>query len=200
MVHRTIRLVAIVVLAATTVGCGLLGPSATAKFYTLSSMAKPEGEPSASYAVGVGSVSIPSAVDRPQFVVQVSENRVELDEFNRWAGPLDETIARAVAGNLAVLLGTEDVAVAPLANLNPVYLVTIDVQRFDSLRGEAVIVDALWAARQTKGKAIRNGRTLTREKVKDDSFDALAAAHSRALARLSEDIAVAIQTMAEQKK
>lgn len=196
MAHRTIGLLLITLLAATWAGCGA---STTSKFYTLSSTAKAEGAPEASYAVGVGPVSVPSSVDRPQFVVLVGENRVEIDEFHRWAAPLDETIARAVAGNLAVLLGTADVAVAPLASLNPAYLVSIDVQRFDSIPGEAVVVDAVWAVRQTKGKQgqARNGHTAAREAVHDASYDALAAAHSRALARLSSDIAAAIHGMTD---
>ena len=73
----------------------------------------------------------------PQFVVQVAPNRVEVDEFNRWAAPLNDSIARAVAGDLAALLGTPDVATAPLANFNPAYRVTINVQRFESVSGEA---------------------------------------------------------------
>ena len=108
--------------------------SAPARFYTLDSTATPDGAPAAHVAVMVGPVSVPAAVDQPQFVVQVAPNRVEVDEFNRWAAPLSDSIARAVAGDLAVLLGTPDVATAPLANFNPAYSVTIDVQRFESTR------------------------------------------------------------------
>jgi uncharacterized lipoprotein YmbA len=77
----------------------------------------------------VGPVSVPASVDRSEFVVQVAPNRVEIDEFNRWASPLGESIARTVAGDLAALLGTPDVATAPFANFDPAYRVTIDVQR-----------------------------------------------------------------------
>ena len=64
-------------------------------------------------------------------------NRVDVDEFNRWAAPLNDSIARVVAGDLAVLLGTPRVATAPLANFNPAYRVTIDVQRFESVHGRS---------------------------------------------------------------
>ena len=66
----------------------------------------------------VGPVSIPAEVDRPQFTVQVAPNRVAIDEFNRWAAPLNENIARVVAGDLAALLGTPRVAACPLANFD----------------------------------------------------------------------------------
>ena len=81
----------------------------------------PERRAGARAAVMVGPVSIPAAVDQPQFVVQVASNRVEIDEFNRWDAPLNDSIARAVAGDLTVLLGTPNVAAAPFANFDPAY-------------------------------------------------------------------------------
>ena len=189
MASRKAHQLSIAFVAAVAAGCA----SATARFYTLDSTAKADGAPAAHYAVLVGSVSVPPSVDRPQFVVQVAPNRVDVDEFNRWAAPLNDAIARAVAGDLAVLLGTQDVAVAPLSNFNPDYRVSINVQQFDSVQGEAVVVDAVWAVSPTKGGDTRSGRTVARETVQGKGFDALAAAHSRALAKVSGDIAAAIQ-------
>jgi uncharacterized lipoprotein YmbA len=170
--------------------------SAPARFYTLASTATADGAPAAPYAVLVGPVSVPASVDRSEFVVQVAPNRVDVDEFNRWAAPLSDGIARAVAGDLAVLLGTSDVAVAPLANFNPTCRVTINVQRFDSVQNQAVLVDAVWAVHQTAGGGTRTGRTVARENAQGEGFDALAAAHSRALAAVSADIAKAIRAHA----
>jgi uncharacterized lipoprotein YmbA len=170
--------------------------SAPARFYTLASTATTSDAPAARYAVIVGPVTIPSSVDRPEFVVQVAPNQVEIDEFNRWAAPLGNGIARAVAGDLAVLLGTRDVAVAPLANFNPAYRVTIDVQQFESIPGQTVRIDAVWAVHATASGKTRSGHTLASEAVQGPSYDALAAAHSRALATLSTDIAAAIQAAA----
>lgn len=194
MTSRMIYLASIAFVALAAVGCGA---SAPARFYTLSSTATTNDAPAARYAVLVGPVSVPAAVDRPQFVVQVAPNRVELDEFNRWAAPLDDGIARAVAGDLAVLLGTPDVVVGPAANFNPTYRVTIDVQSFESVPGEAVLIDALWTVRTVAGGATRSGRTTAREAVQGTDFDSLPGAHSRALATLSGDIAAAIRTAAQ---
>jgi uncharacterized lipoprotein YmbA len=180
----------------TAAGCA----TAPARFYTLDPTVTATDEAPMRSAVLVGPISIPASVDRPQFVVQVAPNRVEVDEFNRWAAPLNDAIARAVAGDLAVLLGTSEVAIAPLANFNAAYRVTIDVQRFESIQGEAVVVDAVWAVRRVAGGETRSGRTLARETVQGKSFDALAGAHSRALARVSNDIAAAIRTDAAAKQ
>src|SRR5437868_12144526 len=125
---------AIVLLA----GCA----TATAKFYALTSTAAADGAPAVACAVMVGPVSVPASVDRPELVIEVAPNRVELDEFNRWASPLSDAIARTVAGDLAVLLATPDVAVAPLANFQPDFRVTINVQRFDTVPEKSVLIDA----------------------------------------------------------
>ena len=88
--------------------------------------------------------------------MQVAPNRVTVDEFNRWAAPLDESIARTVAGDLAVLLGTPRVATGPLANFEPAYRVTIDVQRFDSIPGrKRRSTRSGWCAGR---RAVRRGR------------------------------------------
>ena len=196
MGSRITHIFSIALFAIAAVGCGASAPS---RFYTLDSTASPEGSPSANYAVAVGPISIPASVDRPQFVVQVAPNRVTVDEFNRWAAPLDDSIARAVAGNLAVLLGTPRVAGAPLANFDPAYRVTLDIQRFESVPGESALVEAVWTVRKLAGGATRSGRTVAREPVQGQGFDALAAAHSRALAKVSGDIAAAIQAEADSK-
>jgi uncharacterized protein len=190
MASQKTHLLWIAFVAAVAAGCA----SATAHFYTLDSTATAHDAPVARYAVLVGPVSVPPAVDRSQFVVQVAPNRVNVDEFNCWAAPLSDGIARAVAGDLAVLLGTPDVAVAPLANFNPLYRVTINVQRFESVLGEAVLIEAVWAVHTTAGGKTRSGRSVAHEAVQSKGFDALAAAHSRALAKVSGDIAAAIRT------
>jgi hypothetical protein len=45
---------------------------------------------------------------------------------------------------------------------------------------------------RTKDGRARTGRTTVREAAPDKSYEALAAAHSRAVARLSRDIADAV--------
>jgi uncharacterized protein len=173
--------------------------SAPSRFYTLNSTAQADGSPAADYAVVVGPVSIPAEVDRPQFTVQVAPNRVAVDEFNRWAAPLGDNIARAVAGDLAVLLGTPRVAEVSLANFNPAYRVTIDIQQFESVSGKSATIEAVWVVHKSVGGASQSGRTVASEPVSGDDFDALAAAHSRALAKVSADIAAAIRAEADAK-
>jgi uncharacterized protein len=187
--------ISIAFIAAAASGCS----TAPSRFYTLDATAAPDGATPVGDAIMVGPVSVPAAVDRPEFVVQTAPNRVDVDEFNRWAAPLNDAVAQVVAGDLVKLLGTPNVAAAPMANFDPAYRVTIDVQRFDSVPGQAAMLEAVWTVHKTSGGETRSGRTVAREPVQGDGFDALAAAHSRALARLSGDVAAAIRAEAVAK-
>jgi uncharacterized protein len=140
---------------------------------------------------------VPAAVDRPQIVVRLAPNQVAIDEFHRWASPLPDAIARVVAENLAAMLGTPHVTVfsRPTA-AGARYRVQIDVLRFESAPGEAATLDAVWTVRSTKDGTTRSGRTTVREPVPDRGYATLAAAHSRALGRMSADLAGAIGGMA----
>jgi uncharacterized protein len=187
-------MVSIALFAAAASGCGTTAPS---RFYTLDATAVSDGAAPVNYPIMVGPVSVPAAVDRPEFVVQTAPNQVDVDEFNRWAAPLNDAVAQVVAGDLVKLLGTPNVASAPMANFEPAYRVTIDIQRFDSAPGQAATIEAVWTVRRTVGAETRSGRTVAHETVAGEGFDALAAAHSHALAKMSGEIATAIRAEAE---
>jgi hypothetical protein len=168
--------------------------SPAARYYKLSALATPAA-PASAVSVAVGPVSIPAIVDRPQFIVSAGPNEVRVEEFQRWAAPLADDIGRVVAENLVVLLGSPRVALFPQQAAEDVqYRVVIAVQRFESEPGEAARLDALWRVRRTSDGASQSGRTTLRE-AGAGGYEALAAAHSRALARLSQDIAAAIRAL-----
>jgi hypothetical protein len=173
-------------------GCASTPPS---RFYTLSAVT--ETAPTASeISVAVGPVSVPAVVDRPEIVVTTGANQVKLDEFNRWASPLQDHISRVVAENLVAMLGTPRVTQFPQnANADADYRVAIEVQRFDSTPGEAALLDAVWTVRRAKDAQTKTARTTIREQTREKDYDALAAAHSRAVARLSQDIADMIRAL-----
>ncbi|HUN57112.1 MAG TPA: PqiC family protein [Candidatus Binataceae bacterium] len=197
MLRRIVHLIAAFACATVIAACGTSAPP---RFYTLDASATASGLPATGGNVTVGPVTIPASVDQPQFVTQNGPNRVDVDEFNRWASPLNDNIARVVAENLVALLGTPNVAVGPLANFIPDYAVAIDVQRFESVRGQRTELDAVWTIHDKARGTTQSGRTSANETVADDSFDALAAAHSRALSMLSDDIAKAIRADANRAR
>jgi uncharacterized lipoprotein YmbA len=181
------------VLISLATGCG---STPAPRLYTLSAGTGP-ATTSSNISVSVGPVSIPAVVDRPQIVVATGPNQVRLEEFNRWAAPLQNSIARVVAENLVAMLGTPRVTLSPQTlSADADYRAAIEVQSFDSLPGEAAVLDAVWTVRRVKDGKAETGRTTVRETVQEKGYDALAAAHSRALARLSRDIADALRALA----
>jgi uncharacterized protein len=188
-------------MAAAMAGCA----SAPSHFYTLNAAAKGDGGSPVPCAVLVGPVFVPASVERPQFVLTTATNRVELEEFNRWAAPLGESIARVVSANLGVVLGTTRAASAPVPNFGPAYQVTIRIERFESALGSGkvsgeALVDAVWTVRNPSATSVDTGHTVAREPAPGNDFESLAAAHSRALAKVSSDIAVAIRMAESEKK
>jgi uncharacterized lipoprotein YmbA len=144
----------------------------------------------------VGPITLPEVVDRPQFVLRAGPNEVTIVELHRWAGPLKSEISRSIADNLAADLNVKRVAAYPQnAGDNADYRVLIDIQRFDSTLGESVMIDALWTIRHASDGVTRTGRSSARESSGGGNYDALVAAHSRALATISREIAEAIRAM-----
>jgi len=180
---------------------GLFGgcsSSPTSSFYRL----KPDAtlaamgatNTSAPLYVVVSPVTIPELVDRPQIVVSLADDQVKPSEFQRWAEPLKSNIQRTIAADLGALLGSEHVGVFDVDTSGPpTWRVRVDVMRFESVQGEASTVDALWTIWPPKNTKPIFGHTLAREPVQGQGYDALVAAHDRALASVSRDIAVAIE-------
>jgi uncharacterized lipoprotein YmbA len=183
---------ALCVVVAVAAACASTPPS---RFYTLSPTA-PAGTTASKLSVVVGPVSIPAIVDLPQMVVSMGANQVSIDEFNRWASPLPNNISRVVAENLVLLLGTPRVSQFQQSlNADGDYRVAIEVQSFDSALGSAATLNVVWIVRRTKDGKAQTGRTTVTEPTGAAGYDALAAAHSRALGRMSQEIADVIRAL-----
>jgi uncharacterized protein len=187
---RRIAIVAMWTLVALTSGCA----SSPSRFYTLSPDAPATSTAdatSSTLTIIVGPVTIPAIVDMPQIVISKSTNQVAADQFNLWASPLRNNIALVVGANLAALLGTPNVS--SVLRVDADYRVEIDVQIFESVPGDAATVSAMWTVRRVKDGKTQTGRTTVREPSPEKSYQALAAAHSRALNHLSAEIADSIR-------
>jgi len=172
--------------------------SPAAKFYTLSATATPAST-SSRLSIVVGPVAVPPVIDRPQIVVTTGANQVTIDEFNRWASSVQDNLARVVAENLAAILGTARVTQYQSAlGVDAEYRVQIDVRNFESAPGKYASLDAVWTVRRLKDGKTETGRTGVREPVDGDGFEALAAAHSRGIAKMSQEIADAVRMLARE--
>ena len=165
------------------------------RFYTLTATAAPAATPSA-LVVAVGPVTVPATVDRPEIVVSAGRNELIPADFHRWASPLQDNFSRVIAEDLGLILGSPRVGRFPPAlGVDADYRVFVDVRSFNSTLGEAAAIDAMWTVRRMKDKKTLSGRTVARESTADGSYQALAAAHSQAAAKMSRDIADAIAAL-----
>ena len=188
---RRSRWPALLIAGALLSGCG---SSPVTRFYTLSPAAAPAaGEARGSMTVVIGAVSLPDGLDRPQIVLRGASNQVTFSEFERWLGSPKDEVALAVAGGLQQALRGASVFAGPLSTgMSADVIVLLHVQRFDSVLGDAATVEAAWQVIPAKGKP-RAGHSSVREPAGGPGYDALVAAHSRALTAVGRDIATAIR-------
>lgn len=192
----TLRAGAALLAALALAGC--LGPGTTTppRFFVLSAVeaTPPAASPREGPALGVGPVSFPDWLDRPQLVTRVGANEVRLAEFAHWAEPLDETFTRVLATNLARLVPTERVAVYPWSRSTQIDArVEMQVLHFEAATTGDVTLEAVWRLLRGDGREITPARrSLHVASAGSDAPDAVVAAMSRALAALSRELAAAI--------
>ncbi|CAG4893630.1 hypothetical protein R69919_03619 [Paraburkholderia gardini] len=141
----------------------------------------------------IGPVTIPDIVDRPQIVTRVDANEVEINEFARWAQSLKGGIARVIAADLGALLNSQQVSVFegwddPLTT----WRVRLDVVNFESVPGRDVTVDVQWAVRPPGKTRPVLGHSVAHEVISGPGYEPIVAAHDRALASVSRDIAAVV--------
>jgi uncharacterized protein len=159
----------------------------------LSSVVKPD------LTIGVGPVTLPPYLDRPQIVTRASLTKLELGEFDQWAAPLQDTFARVLAENLSLLLGTDRVLLHPWPRTTDVnYQVTVDVIRFDGGVGGEVVLAVRWSLIGADGKELTMRKTRFQAPANPQDYEATVTAMSRILEDLSRDIAATLQTTAHQ--
>lgn len=145
-------------------------------------------------AIGVERVELPAHLNRSQIVTRTTDYRLDLSESHQWAEPLKDSVSRVIAVNLSNMLESNRVFVVPRRGKVPLeFRVTVDVARFDGVLGEAAILDARWTLfRGDLAEPLLSKVTIITERTDGSGYDALVAASSRTLERLSREIAEAI--------
>lgn len=148
-------------------------------------------------AIGLGPITLPDYLDRPQIVSRASDSRLVLSNEHRWAEPLNASFGRALLANLEQAAPGQNIALHPWrASLAVARQVRIDVTRFDRDVGGSFHLNARWSV-STPGP---DDTTPTRQSDievavtgKDDDYDALLIAANAAVAQLATTIATQLQ-------
>ncbi len=189
----------LLLLAATLMAVGCLRTQTAVEYYTLAPLApaEPAAVVTPGFNVAVRPVAIPDILERPQIVTRTGENTVSVSDFERWAGTLRKDFTRVLVENLNLLLredrgavSTDDIV------LDPDFLVAVNVNRFDGRLGESVWLSAVWSVKPQKGAGPLSVRkSMIEEPIRGPGYGELAAAHSRAAAVLSREIADEIRRL-----
>jgi uncharacterized protein len=199
----SILIVTVALLLPTLVGCGSSSPT---RLYVLSADAEKSGTASG-IAIGLGPLTLPKYLDRPQIVTRIASNSLSQGDFDQWGGDLNDNITRVLAINLANLLGTDRVSLYPWRDPAAVgYQITLDITQFEQDANGGAALDVFWSLIDpSSGKILLMRRSTYQENGapgasggsgdtgRAEAHGAAAAAMSRDLAALSRDIATAIR-------
>jgi hypothetical protein len=174
------------------------------RYYTLNPFSEmqpdiPQSVSGTTLAIGVGPVEFPKSLDRPQIVTRISQHRVAVSEFHRWAGSFSEDFLRVLAKNISMLLPKDRVAAYPWTDqFSPTYSIQLIVDQFDGRFGGDVVLNVTWSVWNQKdaNRAIFK-HTHIKEPVSAGDYDALVAAQSRAIGTLSRAIVEELERVSD---
>jgi uncharacterized lipoprotein YmbA len=145
----------------------------------------------------VGPVKIPEYLDRPEMTTRSTPYSLQFAEFDKWAEPLEKSLARVLAENLSILLSTDRVVVFPWAgSVHVLYQVTVDVEQLEyTSDGKALLVAGWSVFGNDGGKLLAIKRSRIIVPVQSTGFEAIASAQSRAVGDMSREIAAGLESL-----
>ena len=205
MIKKTLtRSVAITLGIAMLFQLGCAGRSKQVRFYVLNPVAdtvpamKNGAEIGSDFSIGVSPVSLPKYLKKQQIVTRRGANELQLAEYDRWAGKMEEDIGMVIAENLSHMLGTDKVLASPA--LDPIardYDIKIDITRFDGRLGGDIELTVRWSVIDNGGKVVYGVKaTHIIEPTRGGDYEHLVDALSRALASFSREVAAVIKELA----
>jgi hypothetical protein len=168
------------------------------RYYTLESSTEPSVQPASGLTVGLGPVTLPGYLSRPSLVTRMDGTQVRYAEGERWAEPLGKQFNRTLSEDLSRALGGAriiDYAWYPGAPVD--VAVAVNVLAFENDATGAATLNAGWTLREPHSRQVEyEGQSAIVEPAAgtpgEAKGDAAVAALSRALARLSSELALAI--------
>jgi uncharacterized lipoprotein YmbA len=190
--------------AVVTLGAGLtlMGGCASqpSRFYLLNSLPSaqavyPTTSTGQGPALGIGPVTLPKYLDRPQIVTRAGPYQLQFGEYDRWAESLDTNFSRVLAENLSLLTPTDRVAIYPWPRGTPIdYQVSIEVAQFAGQRGGESVLIASWTLFRGEGQeALVSRKSRYSAPAAGEAYEAMVAAMSQTVADVSREIASAIR-------
>src|SRR5262249_33254623 len=193
---RVLALCSVVLLGLS--GCTSSPPT---RLYVFPSLTEAETAPPAApraLTIGVGPVTLHPYLDRPQIVTRASRTRLLLGEFDQWGAPLHDSVTRALAAQLSVLVPTDRVVRHPWSRTTvPEYQVTVDVLQFDAGPSGEVVLAARWQILNADEQILVMRQSRFTAAAGGPAYEAIVTAMGRTLDALSRELAAALLTIAQ---
>jgi uncharacterized lipoprotein YmbA len=189
------RLAVLVLMPLSLIGCA--GTSPPTHFYALeagSAVAPAVSHPD--LAIGLGPVTLPDSLDRPQILVRPEPYRRELSEFDRWAGDLKGNLTRVLGVRLGGLLGSRRVFLYPWPHYRHLdRQVQVDLLTLEGRPGGQAELRGSWTLLDGDGQQELHLDAFDwHQPVAGNDYRALVAAMSTLVDRLAGRIAEVIVT------
>ena len=167
-----------------------VGSTPPSRFYSLEPLAAAEAPVGRVANLAIGPISLPEGLDRSQMVTRLSEFEMRVDEYARWAEPLDAAVGRVLGSNLGALLDAQWVAMVPGdGSSGDALRVSVQVLKFEADERSSTLEARwqVWSGRAGGPVATRKSTCVAERKAGDAA--GVAAAMSENLAQLAREVA-----------
>jgi len=150
------------------------------------------------HIIGIGPIKFPKYLNRTQLVYYSGTNKLVINEFDRWAEPLDQNFNRVLRTNLTRLVSSSYATGYPWKRAMPIqYQVIMEVHQFEMQSDGTVNLSAHWAVvNLQKNKKIEVVKKFNySQKLDTVDHKKIVYELSTALEKLSEDIAKELQQL-----
>lgn len=145
------------------------------------------------FSLGVGPVSIPDYLNRPQIVTRLSSYSVGISEFDRWADSLEKSIPRVISENISTLLATNRVYTYPWRQGTPRFQVMMDIVQFEgSIPGNVEFLSRWTLLKDGAETPIVNARFHCQKPIAGQGYEGMVSAMSLVLLEMSRHISETI--------
>jgi uncharacterized protein len=169
------------------------------RYYTISSITLPAAGAGVigkrAVTIGILPVELPGYIDRTQMVRRDGPNRLDVSSLHRWAGYPDKLVQQVIEDDLQALMPHARIVNVPsAAGLKPDVTVAFRFLELIGTVDRKMLLSAVWdIGERNAPAALQSHRIRIVQPIKNASFSALAAAHSRVLATLCRRVAESLQ-------
>jgi uncharacterized protein len=175
-------------------GCASTAP---VQFYVLEPLSQPAPPIATTLrqrTIGIGPISIPTLLEHKQIITRLSDNTVNIAEFQQWASPLQDNLSQTLTRNVSSLQPNNIVWAYPWSIYGTVDLqVIVDFVRFDTSPGKSANLEANWTIKNEKThKILKSGRSVIKHPLTETTYPATVRALSHILGQFSQELSLVL--------